>query len=210
MAHPTKAASNTCSKCGHWLCDDCAVETGGRTLCRSCITAMEGNTFFHEPPPEPIHGHVVGSAERRRYIDGFMLFLLSLLFPPGANYMYMGLIKRGLAAMCGFFLLIFCIIAFWSFSYSVLFAFSIPILWFTVFFDGYNLRRRINSGEIVEDGVGDAMKSILNNRALAVAILIIVVLAFAGNIFSFLFSFLKIAVPVSLVLLALYIIFRRK
>jgi len=141
----------------------------------------------------------------RRNVNGGLLFLFSICFPPGANYMYMGLIKRGLVAMCGFFLSIYLVTTLhWIFS------FAIPIIWFTCFFDGFHIRRRINYGEHVEDGIGDILNSLLRNKPLAIALLAIVGIAFAGNILGFAAQLIARAVPILLIILALYIIFRKK
>ena len=205
IAHPTRAASNTCSICNHWLCDECTVNTGGRILCRSCITSM--NIATHEDSPPDV---VKTYAPTHKHISWGQLFLFSFLFPPGANYMYMGLIKRGLAAMCGFFMLIYLVVTISGVMFTLLFALMIPILWLTCLFDGFHIRRRINSGEVVEDGVGDILSNVLRNKTLTLAILIVITLAFAGSIIGFAVELIRRAVPILLIALALYIIFRRK
>jgi len=124
--------------------------------------------------------------------------------------MYMGLIKRGLAAMSGFFMLIYLTITVSGVPFTMFFALMIPILWLTCLFDGFHIRRRINAGEAVDDGVGDVLSSALRNRRLALIVLIIIGLAFAGNIFGFAADIMRRAVPLLLIALALYIIFRRK
>jgi hypothetical protein len=160
-----------------------------------------GGEGFSQVVDAPPHGtrHV------RKRVDGALLFLFSVCLPPGGNYMYMGLIKRGLAAMCGFFLLIYLTIVI-SVPMKMLFVFAIPVLYFTCFFDGFNLRRRINSGENVDDGVGDIIGGILRNKFLTAAFLIIIALAMLG----FVFELLRRIAPALLVILALYIIFRKK
>lgn len=142
----------------------------------------------------------------KRVNAGLLLFF-SCFFPPGANYMYMGLIKRGLAAMCGFFMLIYLMI---SSPMTLLFALGIPIFWITCFFDGFGIRRRINAGEEVEDGVGEILNGILRNKTLAVVLLIIIGLAFAGSILGFAASLIRRVLPALLVIFALYVIFRKK
>ena len=144
-------------------------------------------------------------------INGLLLFLVSVLLPPGANYMYMGLIKRGLAAMCGFFLLAYLMITNSAYSSAALFlGISIFIFWITCIFDGFSIRRRINNGETVEDGIGKILNSILSNKKLTFAVLVILVLAFAGNIAGAAFGILRRVLPLAFVALVLYIIFRKK
>jgi len=145
-----------------------------------------------------------------RNISGGLLFFFSFFFPPGANYMYMGLIKRGLAAMCGFFLLIYMTIVATSGLMTTLFALAIPVLVLTVIFDGFNIRRRINAGEVVQDGISDVLGTVLRNKPLTIAILAIIVLAFAGRIFGVVFNLIGVAIPVLAIVFGLYLIFRRK
>jgi hypothetical protein len=95
-------------------------------------------------------------------------------------------------------------------SLTGIFAFAIPVLWFTCFFAGFNTRRRINAGEHVEDGVGDIINGLLRNKTLALAILVIVGIAFAGTFLDIATEFVRRAVPILLVIIALYVIFRKK
>jgi hypothetical protein len=132
-----------------------------------------------------------------------LLFLFSFFFPPGANYMYMGLIKRGLAAMCGFFLIIYLMVVT---SFTLLFALVIPVFWLTCVFDGFHVRRRMNAGENVEDGIGDILSSLLSNKFLTAAVLVIIAVAVLG----FVIEILSRIVPLLLIVFALYLIFRRK
>jgi hypothetical protein len=149
----------------------------------------------------------------RKNINGGLLILFSLFFPPGANYMYMGLIKRGLAAMSGFFLLIYLLITSFTggaIALGILFSLSLPVLWFACFFDGFHIRRRINDGEVVEDGIGDVLSSLFRNKTLALILLIIIGIAFAGTILGVAAELIRRAVPVILVVFALYVIFRKR
>jgi hypothetical protein len=156
---------------------------------------MGGESYVVDAPPPGTR------TSSFRHINAGLLFLFSIApFPPGTNYMYMGLIKRGLAAMCGFFLLVYAATVSW------LFALAIPVLWLTVFFDGFHLRRKINAGERVDDGVGDVLGSILRNKTFAIVILIIIALAFLSFVIELIS---RIIVPI-IVIFALYIIFKKK
>jgi len=158
--------------------------------------------FYSEA--EPASPHVRYSSVPHKRVN-FLALLICSFLPSGANYMYMGLIKRGLAAMCGFFLLIY-LVASLKFPFLMLAAFAIPIYWFTCFFDGFNIRRRINSGEIVEDGIGNILGAMLRNKFLTAFFLIIIAIAILGFLFEILSRFL----PIALILFALYLIFFRK
>lgn len=133
--HRNKDATNTCYKCGSWLCDDCVVDAGGRILCRSCAEGRSAR------PAAPAHR-----------TNGFFYFLLSCTVP-GANFMYLGMMKRGLFLMSSFFLTISLIAMFGIWQLS----FVIGIMWVASFFDGYAKRRRVNAGEYIPDSVEDIM-----------------------------------------------------
>ena len=211
FAHPTRAASNTCDKCNHWICDDCTVNVGARILCKSCANILEPTAHTESTAhtePEPVPTYVKFSSVPHKRISFGLLFLASLL-APGANYMYMGLLKRGLAAMCGFFMLVYLVVVFATSSSPLMLlipAFAIPIFWVTIFFDGFHIRRRINSGEIVEDGIGNILGGMLKNKFLTIIFFIIIALAILG----FVFKILEPLLPFLLIGFAIYLIFVRK
>jgi len=129
--------------------------------------------------------------------------------------MYMGLIKRGLVAMCGFFLLIYLMVTSFmvssvSVGFSLLFVLAIPVYILTIFFDGFNVRSRINAGEVVADGISNVLNGLLRNKVLMVVLLAVIVIAFAGSLFGIAVEVTRRALPILLVCLGLYVIFRRK
>ena len=143
-----------------------------------------------------------------RYIRKRMLLVFSLL--PGANYMYMGHVKRGLVAVCGFFLLVYL----WSIMtiapLSVLFGLSIFVYWLTSTFDGFHLRRRINAGEAVPDGVNDLVTSIIRNKTLTVAVVAVLAISITVSILGLFAGLLSNLLPLVLIALGIYIIIRRR
>jgi len=142
-----------------------------------------------------------------RHINAGLLFLFSFLLPPGANYMYMGLIKRGLAVMCGFFLIVHLTAS--ANSLTLLFALCIPILWLTSLFDGFHTRGRINRGEHVQDDVGDILGGLFKNKAVALVAIIIIGIALAGSLIGVAAELIRRAVPLILIIFAGYLIFRQ-
>lgn len=84
----------------------------------------------------------------------FFTFLLSLV--PGLGHYYLGLMKRGLQFMAGFFLAV-GMVAFFGNSFGPgralipVFAIVIPILWFYCIFDALHAASRIQQGEDVPD-----------------------------------------------------------
>ena len=180
--HPAAKGVNTCNQCGSWLCERCSFEHGGRIFCPGC--AADNGTV-----QSSYHAHTPGSA---RYISWGLLFLFSVIIPlPGLNYMYMGLIKRGLMAMSAFFGLIFMGSQLAG-GFSI-FAFAIPILVIACIFDGFNLRRRINSGEEISDSIDDILNTVKRNRRIILSfLLLLVIVHVVGSMLPFLGRFIPI------------------
>ena len=78
--------------------------------------------------------------------SSFLTFIASLV--PGLGYMYLGLIKKGIQAMVIFFLIepLFSFIGLDGLTSVIL----IP-LWFYLFFDTFNIARKLDKGEFVND-----------------------------------------------------------
>ena len=163
--HPDENGVNTCNQCGIWICDKCSFERSGRIFCPNCAaqeaaSIPAGSTVY----TLPIHA--------RRYVSWGVLFLFSVIIPlPGLNYMYMGLIKRGLVAMSVFFGTIYMASQF-NGGISMLFGFAIPIILLASIFDGFQIRSRINAGEIVTDDINDITSFIRRNRTFFVGFLL--------------------------------------
>ncbi|MCL1998306.1 MAG: hypothetical protein FWG65_06005 [Turicibacter sp.] len=171
--HQTKAGVSTCNECGCWICEECSFEKNGRVFCPNCTAAGAG--------AEHGRGHLEHHVPRRRI--GFLpLFLLTFIIPvPGLNYMYMGLMKRGLAVMSGYFGLLFMISMVRTDALSLLFVFAIIVVFCASLFDGFNTRRRINAGEYVTDNIDDIRDFLHNYKFI---ILVILVVALAGSMFG--------------------------
>ena len=199
--HPTTSAFNTCNQCGDWLCEECTVDVQGRLYCRGCLMKMA------TPKPEASrHTKAPSSAPGGRHINWGLLFLFSC-FPSGVNYMFMGLIKRGLAALCGFFLLIYFITVS-NMPLTLLFSLALPVYFLTCVFDGFNIRRRINAGEAVADNIDEAISLLRSNKYIGWAIVGILgfsVLSIVVGVFVRLVTWLM---PILLIVLGLYLLFR--
>ena len=174
--HPTREGVNTCCECGTWLCDGCTVEAGNRLFCRNCLKrAIEGSGAKE-------YAVLESCCPERRHINKFLLFVCSLILP-GVNYMYEGLIKRGLFAMTSFFVLVSVAAVLHMPILGVL----IAILWITTFFDGFHIARKLNSGICVEDGIEDIILFIKRNRAAVIVMAVVfLVLGFlSGNGYAY-------------------------
>lgn len=196
-SHPTKTATTTCNQCASQICDDCTVDLQGRVFCHPCIAIFAQTS--DAPPPYTASGRISKGA----------LIFFSLFFPPGANYMYMGLIKRGLAVMCAFFLAIFLVINV-SWPLMLLFIFALPVIYFSSLMDGLNICRRINAGEPVRDDIGETLNSVLRNRTLRTVLLVIIAVALLTQVVGILASVFISIIPVLIVGFIIYLIARRR
>ena len=181
--HPTRTAVNTCSMCGDWLCDECTADAGGRIYCGSCLQKYWAQE--HTAPPKAYPYHPARHECGRNVSFGVLLFF-SICMPPGVNYMYEGLIKRGLFFLSSFFLTIYLLA---SLRIPV-FAFLIPIMYITCIFDAFRTRKRLIAGESVPDSVDDILGFIRKYKTSIIIFLLFViglkVLDTIGNVF---FSF---------------------
>lgn len=152
--HANSNGVNTCSHCGQWLCDDCSVEVTGRIICKQCVAEL-----MRSGKSKKIH--------HNRDISKFLLFIFSAI--PGANYMYLGLMKKGFLLMFAFFTV--------CFSNMGSFEIFIPVLFFYSFFAGFNIRRKIYDGEIITDDFGETITFFANHKAYIIGILAILLFA---------------------------------
>jgi len=192
---------NTCNQCGSWLCEACTVDIQGRLFCRTCLAELAAHG---ERTPVSAHTTAAPSKPVKRRISRFLLLLFS--FPPGVNYMYLGLIKRGLAVLCGFFLLVYLINTTFVWQMSMVIGMSIFVLWVTCFFDSFSIRRRILAGEDVNDGI-DVLQR--NKHLIIGGLVLFAVVSMAGNIVGVLARFISGGIPILLVCLGLYVLFGR-
>ena len=239
LYHSDRSAVNTCSKCGAWLCDGCSVEIEGRIICKPCIAReMQGGARdergygehgyggygrgrhphgryaderSHGVDPRAVFASSDGRERGSQHVNAFWLLCFSAL--PGANYMCMGLIKRGLCTMAAFFGSIYMTAMFGGAP----FVFLIPILVITSMFDGFRIRRLINAGVKVDDGIDDVRTFVREHRMLLlVAVLVMFgmqVLRSLGGIVGgvlFLGSSTQHLMPWALIGLGCYFLFRRK
>ncbi len=175
--HKDRIGINMCSECGSWLCSQCSIEIDGHILCKRCIsrltTSIKPISASAPPPPPPmpsrapapppridipIHASApVSGGGRRNRPNRFLLLIFSAL--PGANYMYLGLMKRGLFVLSSFFLSFYLMTSLEAYSYYgsgiPVFAAVAGIIAIASFFDGFNIRRKMVEGENVPDDISN-------------------------------------------------------
>lgn len=203
--HPEINGVNTCNQCGDWLCEDCTVEINGRIFCRRCLAQLAG-----APAPEAPRVARTVSSTTPRHINGGLLFLFSFFMPPGVNYMYEGLLKRGLAALSGFFLLVFLTAQFsGAWPLNLVFGLMFPVLVLFSIFDGFHIRRRINAGETVNDDVDDILNFIRRNKHIIIGfVVLLLALSLVNTVYATLAGPLKRWIPLIVVGLGLYMLLK--
>ena len=197
VMHPETKASAECACCGSQLCEACIVHTQAKIFCRSCLARD-----FRTPP------HCEISPKQK--VNRGLLFIFTVFFPPGVGYMYMGLIKRGLFVMLGFFFLVFLLSTGLGSLADTFLGFSLIAVYFACIFDSFALRRRIVHGEVVEDGVDSMINGLLSNKKLCMAAVVVLVIVFSSSILDAALSLIIKGAPVLVILFGLYVIFRRK
>jgi len=198
--HPGAQGNSTCNQCGEWLCDTCTIEINGRIFCRRCLAQIAAEPESAAAAPLPPR------AVPARRINGFLLFVFSML-PPGVNYMYEGLIKRGLAALAGFFLLIYLTAQFSFWPLSLIFGLTFPVYILACMFDAFNIRRRMNAGETVNDDIDGVLKFLKRNKHIIIGFAVLVLaLALLNTAYFALPFMLRRWLPIAVVALGLYML----
>lgn len=153
--HREEEAKYICNKCKMPICEECATEIRGNKVCINCIE----NAVYAEKD----------SVERKGFWNSLLFFMFACI--PGAAHMYMALFKRGMQLMLTFFGAI--VLVSYANIESFFPLFVIPT-WFFSFFDAYNTRRKMLSGENVEDIEAYNYQFLIKNKKLLGIILIIV------------------------------------
>jgi hypothetical protein len=151
----------------------------------------------------------------RTNYNNFLVFVFSLI--PGAGYMYLGLMQKGLEAMLLFWasVTIFAWIGLPHFVAMI----SIP-LWFYFFFDTYAMRNRLAQGEEVDDkGMFDIMSRLGEYKYyyIGIGLLVIGFLALLANLsqdlsgwFKYGYYFKKYLFPVLLIAAGIFLLSRSR
>ena len=177
--HKDLKATNTCSVCGEWLCENCVLEIDGRIYCKDCLKNKlknQNNTEARGYAPE-MHYTTYTYKNRK---SSFITFICS--FIPGVAQIYLGYTKRGLIILS--FLLLGMYIE----------AFSPLILLCYIFglFDAFRIKGNMERGIYQEDNVSDVKKFAKENKffiaVLGVIIIIPMFVEFFEDIFEDIFK----------------------
>ncbi|MCG8400412.1 MAG: B-box zinc finger protein [Firmicutes bacterium] len=129
--HPEVEAQALCAICNAPVCSECRVELRNKKYCRPCL---------EDKTKGVLDGTVTG------HKNTGLAFLFSLI--PGAGYMYLGLMNRGLQVMVIFFGTLTVV---WVTGLEVLVPLVLPVLLFYNIFDTLQLAGRMRRGVPVED-----------------------------------------------------------
>ena len=132
----------SCVRCDSDVETRFAVEIDGQIFCKHCLNEFT-NSYSTKSLP-------------KRRISTFCLIALSSI--PGANYMYMGLVKKGLA----YLILFFSVVMLGSYLHP--FVITIPIIYIYCFFDCLEKRRSIHMGISIPDDASELTNFLLRYR----------------------------------------------
>jgi TM2 domain-containing membrane protein YozV len=192
--HPRVEAKRSCEKCGKSLCEECAVDIGGRPWCATCLETLVAAS--------------AGPASRLTHPSSRIVAgLLSII--PGAGHMYLGFIGKGFALMALLFASAFLVVLYsdatgmyWMTAYLVP-AIGLLLLSYAVF-DALAIAEALQAGRKPEsDPIMDVFteRVLLNRRtggwAIVVAGVVGLLDLFEGAIRSLVRSALGKDVPVT-------------
>jgi len=163
-------------------------------FCRPCLAILKEKSFIDVPPSTKLN---FGT-----------LFLLSFL--PGINFMYLGLIKRGLATLTGFFLIIYLLTLGLVRPLPLFLGLSIPVYILASMFVGFGVRRRICSGEVVHDDVSRMLSSLFKSKVFLVILILLGAATVVFTIVGFAFSLLRQLLPIVILIVGVYLIVRHR
>lgn len=189
--HSETEATALCATCHAPVCGDCRITLRDRDYCRTCLEEKAGTWDYQ-----------VNSDK-----SSPLAFLLSLL--PGAGYMYLGLMNRGLQTMILFFGTIF--VAQMT-RIDPLVPLVLPVLLFYSIFDTLQLARRMRQGV----AVGDKPLIDLGGRPnwqnyLGYALVVLGVLALLNNFVPYYFQYgmvNRLISPLLIIAIGAFILYR--
>ena len=166
--HGETDAQKQCVLCQAPLCDECSVTLKDRDYCKTCL---EKQVAANRPFVQ----------NQRSTVLAFFLALI-----PGAGYMYLGLMNRGLQTMVLFFGTIFVAN---MVHIDALVTLVLPVLIFYSVFDTLQLARRMNQGPVEDRVLIDTGGESNWQNYLGYGLVILGLLALVNNFIPFLFQY---------------------
>jgi len=188
--HPENDAQAICAICNAPICGECLVALRDKNYCRHCLEEKMG---------------VLKSINK--YRSKLLVLLISLL--PGAGYMYLGLMNRGLQTMVIFFGTIF--VASMT-GIDEIVPLILPVVMFYSIFDTLQLARQMNEGVLIEDKpLIDTGKHTNWHNLLGYGLVGIGLLALANNFLPYHFDYWfmhKLFSPLLIIAVGIFILYR--
>jgi|GEM_PF-6171099 len=152
--HKDMVGIAVCSHCSKDICEDCLIYIDGEPICKYCAKDIASSQAKHET-------YVLNDKRN-------MSWMLLLSFFPGINYIYLGLVKRGLLFIAAFLMATYITIETWSIvSLAAMF-----IIFATSFIDGFIKKGKMLLGVEVNDGIEDIKAFLVRRKALIVPLII--------------------------------------
>ncbi len=129
--HPEQEAVGVCTSCRKNICSNCAMEVGGKIVCKSCGQNIANNNITRAAVPTTM------SATHKEPL----LSVILSFFIPGLGQVYNGEAAKGLALFIGFvFSVILMTVACGFVTYL--------IIWLYAMYDAFVVADKINKGLI--------------------------------------------------------------
>ena len=194
--HPDIETDILCTECQKPVCENCRITLADSEYCRACLEEKVRVSPVVEAPVS-----FVGVKSR------FWAFVLSFL--PGAGYMYLGLMNRGLQAMTIFFGTIFIAK---TLNFPSMVMLVTPVLLFYSIFDTQQLVRRSLEGHPIADvPLVDLGQWSNSHNLVGYGLILFGSLALLENLLPFYFNYEilhRILPPFLIIGLGLYILYR--
>ncbi|NLK52569.1 MAG: hypothetical protein GX295_09020 [Syntrophomonadaceae bacterium] len=191
LNHPEVEAEALCTTCNSPICSECRISLRDRDYCCRCLEERVGTIR------EPVEG---GKST-------LLTFLLSLM--PGAGYMYLGLMNRGLQTMIIFFGTIFIAE---MIHIDSLIPLVLPVLLFYSVFDTLQTARKLRRGQPVEDKPLVNLGEVSNwQKILGYVLIGLGTLALLNNFIPYLFDYRiirQLISPLLIIVLGVFILYR--
>ena len=162
--HENEFSVSVCAACARHICADCSVNIGSSYYCKTCVVEMTDSDAKQQF--SSCHNRPVVDYSGRYRKSAFLTFLFSAL--PGLNYMYLGLMKRGLFFMTLFFVLVALIRE----TGANIISLSLFMLMCFCLFDGFRIRRNLNDGFDVPDTIEDVAAFVKRNKKITILLVI--------------------------------------
>ncbi|AGL02664.1 hypothetical protein [Desulfoscipio gibsoniae] len=189
--HPEVDAEALCVICNAPVCRQCRITLNDRNYCQACLAEKVGSLNY-------------GISKN---VSTFWAFVLSLI--PGAGYMYLGLMNRGLQTMLIFFGTIF--VAAMT-NIDQLLPLVLPVVLFYNIFDTLQLTRRIREGVPVEDQpLLDTVEHAKWQHYLGYALVGLGVLALLNNLLPYIFNYgimHRLVTPLLIIAIGIFILYK--